>query len=169
MRLSEWQSRAPHHDSMAPKVLGSAIEALTLLGAGRDPDCWVVWGDDPGIRYTILAPAAAGLALVNVRVNLPGEGPRAAGKIVRWGRIQVGELSVEIQGGHRLITFQVDSQLIHGADDEADEVAAFVDRLLAAIDGRSAAPSGAIALPGPLAPGDPASVPLLPGPKASTH
>ena len=52
----------------------------------------------------------AGLVQVNVRVNVPGEGPRTTGKLVRWHRVQVGELSVEIQGGHRLLTFQVESQ-----------------------------------------------------------
>jgi hypothetical protein len=166
MRLSEWQSRAQHRDSMTPKVVASATEALVLLGAGRDPDCWIAWGDDPAARYTILAPAVAGLVIVNVRVNLPGEGPRAAGKIVRWHRVQVGELSVEIQGGHRLITFQVESQLLHGADDSADDVAAFGDRVFAAIDGRWATLSSAIALPGPSAPSSVDAVPLPPAPKA---
>jgi hypothetical protein len=167
MRLSEWQSRAPHRDSMAAKVMASTTEALALLRAGRDPDCWIVWGDDPAVRYTILAPALAGLVIVNVRVNVPGEGPRCAGKIVRWHRVQVGELSVEIQGGHRLITFQVESQLLHGANDQADEIAAFVDSVFAAIDGRWATLPGAIALPGPSAPGSSEAVPLLHGPKAS--
>jgi hypothetical protein len=151
MRLSEWQPRAPHGDPMAAKVMTSATAALALLGAGRDPDCWIVWGDDPAVRYTILAPAVSGLVMVNVRVNVPGEGPRAAGKIVRWPRVQVGELSVEIQGAHRLITFQIESQLLHGANEEADEVAAFVDSIFAAIDGRWGMVSSAIALPGPSA------------------
>ncbi len=167
MRLSEWQSRAPHRDSMTAKVMASATDALALLGAGRDPDCWIVWGDDPAARYTILAPALAGLVIVNVRVNVPGEGPRSAGKISRWHRVQVGELSVEIQGGHRLITFQVESQLLHGANEEADAIATFVDTIFAAIDGRWATLSSAIALSGPSAPSSSEAVPLLPGPKAS--
>ena len=149
MRLSEWQSQAAHPASVAAKVMTSATAALALLGAGRDPDCWILWGDDPAVRYTILAPAVSGLVMVNVRVNVPGEGPRAAGKIVRWPRVQVGELSVEIQGGHRLITFQVESQLLHGANDEADEVAAFVDIIFAAIDGRWGTLASATALHGP--------------------
>jgi hypothetical protein len=151
MRLSEWHLRAPHRDSMTAKVVGSATDALSLLGAGRDPDCWIAWGDDPAARYTILAPSVAGLVIVNVRVNVPGEGPRAAGKIVRWSRVQVGELAVEIQGGHRLITFQVESQLLHGANDEADEVAIFGERVFAGIDGRWATVTDIIALPGPKA------------------
>ncbi len=137
MRLSEWQASTPHRDSMAEKVLGPARDALALLGADRDPECWIVWGDDPDVRWTLLVPSAAGLVQVNVRVNVPGEGPRAAGKLVRWHRLQVGELSVEIQGGHRLLTFQVESHLLHGADAEADAVAAFVETLFAAMDGRT--------------------------------
>ena len=122
---------------MAEKVLAPARDALALLGAERDPECWIVWGDDPQVRWTLLVPSAAGLVQVNVRVNVPGEGPRAAGKLIRWHRVQVGELSVEIQGGHRLLTFQVESALLHGADDEADAAAAFVEQLFAAMDGRS--------------------------------
>lgn len=167
MHLSEWEPRAPHRDSMTAKVIAPAIRALELLGAGPDPDCWIVWGEDPAARYTILAPAIAGLVMVNVRVKVPGEGPRAAGKLVRWHRVQVGELSVEIQGGHRLITFQVESQLLHGANEEADDVAAFSDRLFAAMDGRWAMPPSIVALPGPPAPGSAEASPRLPGSKAS--
>jgi hypothetical protein len=153
MRLSEWQARTPHRESMAEKVLGPARDALALLGAERDPDCWIAWGDDPGVRWTLLAPTNAGLAVINVRVNVPGEGPRSAGKLTRWHRVQIGELSVEIQGGHRLLTFQVENQLLHGADAEADAVAVFVERLLAAMDGRTTSErvSEVIELSGPKA------------------
>ena len=159
MRLSAWQSRSSHRESMATKVMATAIDALVLLGSDRDPECWVAWGDDPGARYTILALAPAGLVVVNVRVNVPGEGPRAAGKIVRWHRVSVGELSVEIQGGHRLISFQLESQILHGSDDDADEVARFVGAVFAAIDGRPGPTGDAIALPGPGAGGAPDPAP----------
>jgi hypothetical protein len=151
VRLSEWQARTDHRDSMAEKVLAPVRDGLALLGAERDPECWIAWGDDPQARWTILAPADAGLVQVNVRVNVPGEGPRAAGKLIRWHRVQIGELSVEIQGGHRLLTFQVESLLLHGADAEADAVAAFVERLFAALDGRAqpAGPPNVIELSGP--------------------
>ena len=151
MRLSEWQATTPHGDAIAEKVLAPAREALLLLGAEPDPECWIVWGDDPTVRWTILVPAVAGLIQVNVRVNVPGEGPRSAGKLIRWHRAQIGELSVEIQGGHRLLTFQVESHLLHGADAEADAVAAFVESLFEAMDGRSSAsrPPDVIELSGP--------------------
>jgi hypothetical protein len=155
---------------MAEKVLAPAVEALALLGAGRDPGCWIAWGEDPAARYAILAPAPAGLAIVNVRVNVPGEGPRAGGKVTRWSRVQVGELSVEVQGGHRLITFQVESHLLHAADDEADEVASFAATIFAAIDGRWTTVSQAIALPAPTSVGSssssPEAVQRQPQPKA---
>lgn len=153
MRLSEWQARTAHRDSMTEKVLAPARDALALLGADRDPGCWIVWGDDPTARWTMLVPAAAGLIQVNVRVNVPGEGPRSAGKLIRWHRVQIGELSAEVQGGHRLMTFQVESHLLHGADAEADAAAAFVESLFAAMDGRTltARPPDVIELSGPRA------------------
>ncbi len=137
MRLSEWQAQTNHPDSMTEKVLAPVRDALALLGADRDPECWIAWGDDPHVRWMLLVPSTAGLVQVNARVNVPGEGPRATGKLIRWHRVQIGELSVEIQGGHRLLTFQVESMLLHGADAEADAVADFVDRLFAAMDGRA--------------------------------
>ena len=136
MRFSEWRGRAPMKDSVGPKVIPVVEAALVTLGAERDPECWVAWGDDPAVRYLILAPTSSGLVQLNVRVNVPGEGPRAGGKIVRWARVQLGELGVEIQGGHRLVTFQVDALVLNGVDEAADRVAAFAQALFAAIDGR---------------------------------
>lgn len=136
MRLSEWRKGAPSKDSVSSKVLPVVESALVTLGAERDPECWVAWGDDPAVRYMVFAPTPGGLAQVNVRVNVPGEGPRAGGKVVRWGRVQLGELGVEIQGGHRLVTFQIETQVLNGADDTADGIAAFARTLFAAVDGR---------------------------------
>ena len=138
MRLSEWGKRAPAKASVAPKVQAIVEAALVTLGAGPDPDCWVAWGDDPTVRYLILAPSPSGLVQLNVRVNVPGDGPRASGKIVRWNRTQIGELGVEMQGGHRLISFQVESQILNGVDASADAIAQFAKVLFAAIDGRAA-------------------------------
>jgi hypothetical protein len=155
MRLSEWQAATPHREAMTEKVLAPARDALALLGADRDPACWVAWGDDPLARWTLLVPSTAGLVQVSVRVNVPGEGPRATGKVIRWHRVQIGELSVEIQGGHRLLTFQVETHLLHGADVEADAMASFVEALFAAMDGRtpSAKTPDVIELAGPKASG----------------
>ena len=65
-----------------------------------------------------------------------GKRPRAGGKVVRWNRAQLGELAVEIQGGHRLVTFQVDAQVLNGVDDQADAISEFAPTLFAAVDGR---------------------------------
>lgn len=135
MRLSEWRDNAPRKDSMSPKVLGVIDMVLDLFGADPDPECWVAWGDDPGVRYPVLIPSAAGLLVINVRVNVPGEGPRATAKLVRWGRVQLGEFAIEIQGGHRLVNFQVEHTLMRGADEDADVLAAFVRTIYEAIDG----------------------------------
>lgn len=140
MRFSEWRAKAPFKESVSPKVLAVVEPALNLLGADADPECWVAWGDDPASRYTLFAPTAGGLAQVIVRVNVPGEGPRATGKMVRWSRVQLGELAVEMQGGHRLVTFQVEAQVLNGADAVADAISNFAQGLFAAVDGRPAPP-----------------------------
>lgn len=140
MRLSEWRSAAPHRDAAGPKVAAVIDPVLTALGAGPDPHCWVAWGDEPGTRYSILVPTDPGLILTFVRANVPGEGPRATTKLVRWSRVAIGELSVETQGGHRMLSFQVEAQVLRGVDVEADRVAAFALRLIAAIDGRPLPP-----------------------------
>jgi hypothetical protein len=138
MRLSDWRGQAPYKDATSPRVMAVVETALVTLGAERDPDCWVAWGDDPAVRYMVFAPTPGGLAQLNVRVNAPGEGPRAGGKVVRWARVQLGELGVEIQGGHRLVTFQVETQVLNGVDDTADRISAFAQALFAAVDGRPA-------------------------------
>jgi hypothetical protein len=115
--------------------------ALVTLGADRDPECWISWGDDPAVRYLILAPTPTGLVQVSIRVNVAGEGPRASGKVVRWSHVQLSELGVEIQGGHRLVSFQVETHVLNGVDDAADRISAFALALYAAVDGRPAPPA----------------------------
>jgi hypothetical protein len=136
VRLSDWRARAPHRESLSPKVVAVIEPAVLALGAERDPGCWIVWGDDPSIRYLVLVPTDAGLLQVHVRVNVPGEGPRASAKLVRWNRVQVGELAVEVVSGHRLVTFQAEGQVFSAADADADGIAAFAQELFAAMDGR---------------------------------
>lgn len=137
MRLSEWCAQAQFRDSVATKVLATVESTLSVLGGEKDPRCWVVWGDDPGSRYMLLVPTAAGLLQIAVRVSVPGEGPRSGGKLVRWNRVQLGELAVEQQGGHRLVTFQVETHILHGVDADADAVADFALSLFAEVDGRA--------------------------------
>lgn len=142
MRLSEWRATAPSKDAVSAKVLAVLEPVLESLGAGRDPECWVHWGDDPGVRWTLLAPTLAGLVEANVRVSVPGEGPRVAAKLVRWSRVQIGDLAVESQGGHRFVSLQVEGVVLRGIDAEADRITTFVRRLLDAADGRGAPETG---------------------------
>lgn len=137
MRLSDWRAHAPVKDSISPKVAGVVESAIVTLGAEPDPECWIVWGDDPAVRYLVFVPVAAGLIQLNVRVMVPGEGPRAAGKVIRWNRVQLGELAVEIQAGHRLVTFQAEAQVLSGVDAMGDAIALFAGALFAAMDGRT--------------------------------
>lgn len=136
MRLSEWRTRAPHKDSMTPKVLAVIEPVIASLGAEPDPSTWIVWGEDPGVRYVMLVPTASGLLQVLVRVNAPGEGPRASAKVIRWSRVQLGELGLEMVGGRRLLGFQVESHILRGTDDEGDALASFALEVFARIDGR---------------------------------
>jgi hypothetical protein len=140
MRLSDWRAGAPVKAAVATRVTDVVTTGLTTLGAEVDPDCWIAWGDDPAVRYLVLAPIPAGLIQLNVRVKGAGEGPRASGKVIRWHRVQLGELGIELQGGHRLVTFQIDTQVLTGADEVADGIAAFAQVLFAAADGRPIPP-----------------------------
>lgn len=136
MRLSEWRAAAPSKEAVAAKVAAIVDPVVAAFDVGLDPDCWVAWGEEPAQRYSILIPTPAGLVTCYVRVNVPGEGPRAAAKLLRWNRVQLGELAIETQGPHRLLSFQVEQLVLRGADQEADRVAAFALDLFAAVDGR---------------------------------
>jgi hypothetical protein len=136
MRLSEWRSTTKNRDSLNPKVMAVLEPVLLSLGGESDPHVWIAWGDDPQVRYVTFAPVPAGLVIAHVRVNVPQEGPRVVAKLVRWSRLQPGELSVESQSGHRLLSFAIDQQVMKGVDAEADAVARFALVLLAGIDGR---------------------------------
>ena len=137
MRLSEWRKAAPTRDSMSNRVMAVLNPVLHDLGADPDPESWVVWGDDPGFRYAVLAPTPAGLISVAVRLTGPEEGPRAAAKLVRWSKLSVSELAVEASGGHRIVAVQVEGQVLKGLDQEADRICEFVRGLIAGIDGRA--------------------------------
>jgi hypothetical protein len=171
MRLDGWQQRAPHKDSLGPKVRDVIQPAIAALGGDPDPECWIVWGDDPAVRYTVLALSEAGLVLVAVRVNVPQEGPRSSAKLVRWNRVQTGELAMEIGGGHRLLSFQVEGQVLRGSDVEAEEIAAFALDVFAGMDGRPlgtrSATGGRNTGAAPTAAGRPAVL-RLPGPEGSS-
>jgi len=140
MRLSVWRAHAPHKDAANAKLAVVVDSVLRAFGTEADPHCWVVWGDDPGVRYVILVPTEPGLIHCFVRVNIPGEGPRVSTKLIRWNRVAIGELALEMQSGHRLLSFQVEGQVLRGVDDEADHAAAFALRVIAAVDGRPLPP-----------------------------
>jgi hypothetical protein len=136
MRLSEWRATAPAKAAAVPKVAAVVDPVLKALGAEPDPHCWVAWGEEPANRFTVFVPTEPGLIACFVRTNVSGDGPRATTKLVRWNRVSIGELGVETQAGHRMLSFQLESQVLRGVDAEADRAAAFALRVIAAIDGR---------------------------------
>jgi hypothetical protein len=162
MRLSEYVASPKSQAAVAPKVLAVVTPVLGALGAGEDPEGWLAWGEEPAVRWMFLAPTTAGLVTCQVRVNVPGEGPRASGKVGRWGRIQVGELAMETSpGGHRVTAFQVESVVLRGGDEDADAIAAFALTVFDAMDGR--VPVARTAVTTPTAPtGSAEGVPLPP-------
>jgi hypothetical protein len=121
---------------MGAKVADAITMALEAYGTEPDPTCWVVWGDDPGVRYAVLVPSPGGLVTLNVRVSIPGEGPRVSSKLTRWARAQLGELAIDVQSGHLLTGFQIDATILRGADAQAKGIATFALDLFAAMDGR---------------------------------
>ncbi len=137
MRLRDWGAAAPTPAAAGSKVLAVADAVLITLGATPETDCWVSWGDDPESRWAILAPTPAGLIHAHVRVNVPQEGPRAAGKLVRWSRVQLGEIAAEAQGEHRVVSATLEGTMLRGVDADADAIGAFLQVVLAAIDGRA--------------------------------
>ncbi|MFI5259479.1 MAG: hypothetical protein ACHQ01_07725 [Candidatus Limnocylindrales bacterium] len=139
MRLSQWRKSAPTKESMSDRVLATLKPVLLDLGDDADPECWVAWGDDTN-RYSVLAPTVAGLITVAVRLGAPEEGPRATGRLIRWPKLTVSELSVDASGGHRLVAVQVESLVLKGVNEEADRICEFVRELIASVDGRTAKP-----------------------------
>jgi hypothetical protein len=138
MRLSEWRKTAPNEEALSGRVLAMLQPVLVDLGADPDADCWVVWGEDPESRYSLLAPTDAGL--INIAIRLQGvDGPRATAKLGRWSKLSVSELSVESSDGHRLVAVQVEALVIKGVDQEADRICEFVRTLIAGMDGRTSA------------------------------
>ena len=114
------------------------------LGAEADPSCWVVWGDDPAVRYAISCRPTPGLLQVLARVNVPRRGPARFGEgdplepACSWASSRL-----EMAGGHRLLGFQVESHVLRGADDEGDAMASFALELFARVDGRPFTPRAA--------------------------
>jgi len=137
MRLSGWRATSPVRDALGPKVVAVLEPALVTLGAEPDPHVWIVWGDDPGIRYVVMAAVPAGFVLVHVRVDVPPEGPHVTARLVRWSRVQIGEVSVESLGRDRMVlTAQVEGQVIRITGDRVAEAARFIRAVLDGADGR---------------------------------
>lgn len=140
MRLSGWRKTAPAPESMSAEVLTVLNPVLADLGAEADPDCWVVWGDDPQLRYAVLVPTLAGLISAAVRIAGPEGGLRTSAKLIRWSKLSVSELALDWSGGHRIVAVQVETHVLKGTDDEADRICEFVRGLIAEIGDRHPAP-----------------------------
>jgi hypothetical protein len=167
MRLSEWRAKPPVREALGPKVMAVVSPVLGVFGVEDDPHAWVQWGDDPASKYSILVPIPGGLVVVAIRANPAGSGPRATAKVVRWSRLQMGELAVETEGPHRMVSFQVESFVLRGPDETADSIGRFALVLLAAAEGRPWPPFDAPGRRRPTARAGAAKRAPAPGPKAT--
>lgn len=140
MRLSEWRKAAPTKGAMNERVLAVVSPVLVDLGAERDPECWVAWGEDPDLRYSLLAPTLAGLITVAIRFTSPEDGPRVIAKLVRWSKVSVSELGLDAGGDHRMVAVQVENLVLKGMDEEAHRICEFVRILIAGVDDRLQVP-----------------------------
>lgn len=137
MRLSKWRAAAPSRDAMGPRVVDVLGDVLQAFGIGDDPECWVAWGDEPAVRWTLLVPTAGGLVVGHVRTGGPQLGPRVSAKLVRWKRVELGEFAVETtETGHLLVTGSVERVVLRGLDDEVRSIGRFLSIVFAAEDGR---------------------------------
>ena len=82
----------------------------------------------------------------------PGRGNPRHGETRSLEPVQLGEVTVETQAGHRVATFQVDQFVLRAADAGADRIGEFALAVFAAVDGRPA-----VALDGRSRLGKPAS------------
>jgi len=140
MRLSEWRKAAPKDGVLDDGVMAVVVPVLVDLGAEPDPECWIAWGEDPEVRYSLLAPTLAGLITLAIRFTTQEEGPRVIAKLVRWSKVTVSELGVESGAGHRIVAVQVESIVLKGMDEEADRICEFVLMLIAGVDNRGPGP-----------------------------
>jgi hypothetical protein len=141
MRLSQWRKAAPTAGAMDDRVLAVVGPVLSDLGAERDPECWVAWGEDADLRYSLLAPTLAGLITVAIRFANPEEGPRVIAKLIRWSKVSVSELGLDAGSGHRMVAVQVENMVLKGMDQEADRICDFVRILIAGVDDRLQVPA----------------------------
>ena len=141
MRLSGWRKTAPAMESMSGEVVAVLPAVLVDLGAEADPECWVAWGDDPHMRYSVLVPTIAGLIIALVRPGGPDGGPRVSAKLIRWSKLAIGELGIDSTDGHRIVAVQVETIVLKGVDEEAGRICEFVRGLVAEVEDRHAAPA----------------------------
>src|SRR5450830_643348 len=152
VRLSQWRKAAPTEGAMNDRVLAVVGPVLADLGAERDPECWVAWGEEPDLRYSLLAPTLAGLITVAIRFTSPEDGPRVIAKLVRWSKVSVSELGLDSGGGHRMVAVQVENLVLKGMDEAADRICEFVRILIAGVDDRLQVPVPMTAVSGVAAP-----------------
>ena len=123
MRVNDWRATPEGGRHLTDRLVALIDPVAHALGAESDTACHVVWGDQPDARFQVLLATDAGLAILNVRVNVPQEGPRVSGRLVRWGRVQAGEVTIEAHSGHAQVSAQFEGQVLQGLDAAGERIA----------------------------------------------
>ncbi len=123
MRFDDWRATPEGERHLTERLVALIDPVSRVLGVGTETACHVVWGDQPPARFQVLLATEAGLAVLNVRVNVPQEGPRISGRLVRWGRVQAGEVTIEAHSGHAQVSAQFEGQVLQGLDTAGERIA----------------------------------------------
>ena len=126
MRLSEWRAASPSKEAGGAKVAATVDPVLRSLGAEHGSGLLGRVGRRTGRSlHDLRSDRGRPHHVLSSGSTSPARARGRAAKLIRWSRVQLGELAIETQGGHRILSFQVEQQVLQGADDKADRIARF--------------------------------------------
>jgi hypothetical protein len=135
MRFADWQATPEGSRYLSDRLVKLIESAAHTLGARDATPCYVAWGEQPEARFQVMLSTDGGLAIFSVRANVPQEGPRLSGRLVRWARVQVGELTFEAHSGHVQVSAQFEGQVLLGLDAAGERIAEWMTEVYRRVDG----------------------------------
>ena len=139
MQFSDWCETDEGRRRIPEPLVTLIGNAMRTLGVPLDAPAHVIWGDQPGQRFMVMLACDAGLAILGVRPSTPQEGPRVSGRLLRWSRVQVGELAIEAHHGHVQASAQMEGQVLQGLDAAGAQVAGWMAEVYRRVEGASRA------------------------------
>ncbi|MGC8634130.1 MAG: hypothetical protein ACP5VP_05630 [Candidatus Limnocylindrales bacterium] len=135
MRFADWQATPEGSRYLTDRLVPLIESAARTLGAHDATPCYVAWGDQPEARFQVMLSTDGGLGIFNVRVSVPQEGPRLSGRLVRWARVQAGEVTFEAHSGHIQVSAQFEGQVLLGLDEAGERIAEWMTEVYRRVDG----------------------------------